>query len=228
MQSHSTGAPVRRDARTMGCMELTHFGHSCLLARFTDGDADATVLFDPGNFSVSAVVRMPGESATGSGFSTNRVLFNLNPGRPYWAQKVGVPGRPGQTREFRILNFNGNQKSQLYAQVIDNRTGMPVRTFLLGDALTLRKPSVTVDRSQRMHVLFLSSPTMYVHCTIDTDGRVVETKFHQRGPQGDPQLVTSAQGEVGVSNSIPYDPKAVAAEKAKQRKASDRPAFVYE
>ena len=32
-------------------MELTHFGHSCLLARFTDGDAQATVLFDPGNFS---------------------------------------------------------------------------------------------------------------------------------------------------------------------------------
>ena len=32
-------------------MELTHFGHSCLLARFTDGDAEATILFDPGNFS---------------------------------------------------------------------------------------------------------------------------------------------------------------------------------
>lgn len=35
----------------MGYMKLTHFGHSCLLARFTDGDAKATVLFDPGNFS---------------------------------------------------------------------------------------------------------------------------------------------------------------------------------
>jgi hypothetical protein len=169
---------------------------------------------------------MPGENAGGA--STNRVLFNLNPGRPYWAQKVGLPGRPGQTREYRILNFSGNQKSQLYAQVIDNRTGMPVRTFLLGDALSLRKPSVTVDRSQRMHVLFLTSPTMYTHCLIDTDGRVVEQKFHQRGPQGDPQLITGGDGQVAVSNSIPYDPQAVAAEKAKTRKASDRPAFVYE
>jgi len=186
-------------------------------------------LYDPGNFSVSAIIRMPGEEASGSGgTSTNRVLFNLNPGRPYWSQKVGLPGRPGQTREFRVLNFSGNQKSELYAQVIDNRTGMPVRTFLLGEALSLRKPSVTVDRSQRMHILFLSSPTMYIHCLIDTDGRLVEHKYHQRGPQGDPQLYTSAQGEVAVGNSIPYDPKAVAAEKAKQRKASDRPAFVYE
>jgi L-ascorbate metabolism protein UlaG (beta-lactamase superfamily) len=33
-------------------MELTHFGHSCLLANFrSDSGASATVLFDPGNFS---------------------------------------------------------------------------------------------------------------------------------------------------------------------------------
>ncbi|MGH3638351.1 MAG: MBL fold metallo-hydrolase [Mycobacterium sp.] len=34
-------------------MQLTHFGHSCLLASFRDGPggAETTVLFDPGNFS---------------------------------------------------------------------------------------------------------------------------------------------------------------------------------
>jgi L-ascorbate metabolism protein UlaG (beta-lactamase superfamily) len=32
-------------------MELTHFGHSCLLARFSEPGEDTTVLFDPGNFS---------------------------------------------------------------------------------------------------------------------------------------------------------------------------------
>jgi L-ascorbate metabolism protein UlaG (beta-lactamase superfamily) len=33
-------------------MQLTHFGHSCLLASFSDGaGADTTILFDPGNFS---------------------------------------------------------------------------------------------------------------------------------------------------------------------------------
>ncbi len=34
-------------------MELTHFGHSCLLASFpgADGGQTATILFDPGNFS---------------------------------------------------------------------------------------------------------------------------------------------------------------------------------
>src|ERR1700755_2923629 len=33
-------------------MELTHFGHSCLLADFKgDSGVDTTVLFDPGTFS---------------------------------------------------------------------------------------------------------------------------------------------------------------------------------
>lgn len=33
-------------------MQLTHFGHSCLLAGFADGKgSETTVLFDPGNFS---------------------------------------------------------------------------------------------------------------------------------------------------------------------------------
>lgn len=32
-------------------MELTHFGHSCLLASFPDTGADTTILFDPGTFS---------------------------------------------------------------------------------------------------------------------------------------------------------------------------------
>ncbi|MCW2518484.1 MAG: beta-lactamase domain protein [Mycobacterium sp.] len=33
-------------------MQLTHFGHSCLLASFKDaGGGETTVLFDPGNFS---------------------------------------------------------------------------------------------------------------------------------------------------------------------------------
>ena len=32
-------------------MELTHFGHSCLLASFPDTRADTTILFDPGTFS---------------------------------------------------------------------------------------------------------------------------------------------------------------------------------
>jgi hypothetical protein len=182
-------------------------------------------LGEPGNYSVSAMIHMPGSYDSGS--STNRVLFNQSPGAPYWSQKVGIPGKGGQTREFRVLNFSGDEKSQIYAQIIDGRTGQNVRTFLMGDVLMLRRPLVTVDRQQRMHVMFLATPTMWVHYQIDTDGKVVDRQIHQRGSQGDPKLVTFADGTVRVGNSIPYDPKAAAAAKAKIRKASDRPPVTY-
>jgi hypothetical protein len=180
----------------------------------------------PGNFSVSAVVHMPGNNNDGS--STNRVLFTQSPGATYWTQKVGVTtGKVPKTREFRVLNFNGDAKSQIYAQVIDNQSGQNVRTFLLGDVLMLRKPLVTVDRQQHMHVLFLATPTMWVHCQVDTDGRLVNREIHQRGDQGDPRLLTYGDGTVRVTNSLLYNQKAAAESKAKIRKASDRPVGSY-
>lgn len=180
-------------------------------------------IFDPGNYSVSATVRLPGNA--GETIVTNRVLFTVSPGRPYWTQKVGTRGN--RVREFRILNFSGDQKSQLYAQILDGRSGLPIRTFSLGEALLIRKPSVTVDNQQRMHVLFLATPSMWVHTQVDTDGRVVDRKIHQRGPTGDPSLFTAANGAVTVVNSVPYDPAAAAARRAKFRKLSERPAITY-
>ena len=181
-------------------------------------------LGDPGNFSVSAVIQQPGASA---GASTNRVFFNQSPGRLYWNQKVGISGSSGNTREFRLLHFSGDSKTQIYAQVVDGLTGQFVRTFLLGDVLLLRKPLVTVDRQQRMHVVFLATPSMWVHCVIDTDGRLVTRQIHQSPPQGDPQVLTAPDGTVQVSNSIPYDAKASQEKRNSIRKASDRPPIPY-
>ena len=180
-------------------------------------------LFDAGNYSASATIRMPGED--GETTVTNRVLFTVSPGRAYWSQKVGTSG--SRVREFKILNFSGEQKSHLYAQILDGRTGLPLRTFSLGEALLIRKPSVTVDNKQRMHVLFLATPSTWVHSVVDTDGKLVSHQLHQRGPTGDPALATAPNGLVSVINSIPYDPKAAAARLAKFRKLSERPAITY-
>jgi hypothetical protein len=219
---NSNGDPVNSKGNTFfGPMKIAA-GQS--LAREVDLSQNFQ-LNQPGSYSVSAVIRLPGDNTQAS--STNRVLFNQSQGRTYWSQKVGIPGNSNQTREFRILNFSGDSKSQIYAQIVDGRTGLFVRTFLLGDVLMIRKPLATVDRKQRMHVLFLATPTMWVHCVIDTDGKLQDRKIHQRGTQGDPQLLTFADGSVQVANSVPYDPKAAAEQRAKIRKASDRPAILY-
>jgi hypothetical protein len=180
-----------------------------------------------GNFAASAVVRDP--NGTVQGASTNRMLFNLNPGRLYWSQKIGVgKGSASHTRELKLMTFSDGQKTQLYAQVVDGRTGTSITTFSLGDALMLRKPMVTLDGKQRMHVMYLGTPSMWVHCQVSADGKLVGRDIHQRAAQGDPILMAYGDGSVRVMNSILYDPKAVEAERSKIRKASDRPEIQLE
>jgi hypothetical protein len=180
-----------------------------------------------GNFAASAVVRDP--NGTVQGASTNRMLFNLNPGRLYWSQKIGVgKGSASHTRELKLMTFSDGQKTQLYAQVVDGRTGTSITTFSLGDALMLRKPMVTLDGKQRMHVMYLGTPSMWVHCQVSADGKLVGRDIHQRAAQGDPILMAYGDGSVRVMNSILYDPKAVEVERSKIRKASDRPEIQLE
>lgn len=181
------------------------------------------LLNSQGNFAVSAVVSDPQKRFASA--STNRVLFNLTPGRTYWTQMVGISDskKVKETREMKVITSSAGQKNQIYAQVCDGATGVPIRTFLLGDMLSLRKPMVTVDGQQRMHVMFLSTPAMWVHCQVDNNGKLVKRDIHQTAPKGDPVLMAYGDGSVRVVNSILYDPEAVAKERAKIRKISDRP-----
>jgi len=217
--TNSRGNPVpTRRLNAFGAMKIK-IGES--LAKQVNL-ADYFLLDSQGNFAVSAVIRDPHGKFTGA--TTNRLLFNLNPGRTYWSQKVGVSNDQGhQTREMKLITFSNGQRTQLYAQVLDGTTGVPMQTFLIGDALMLRKPMVTLDGAQRMHVMFLATPSAWVHCEISADGKLVEREIHMRAGQGDPILMAYGDGSVRVVNSIPYDAKAADAERAKIRKASDRP-----
>ncbi|HSP42844.1 MAG TPA: hypothetical protein VLO11_08240 [Luteolibacter sp.] len=220
MIKRSDGSPVNIRKRPLfGPMKIAA-GQT--MAREVDL-SEHFLLHDPGNFTVTGVVKIPGQTIDGT--STNRAFFSQINSRPYWSQKVGVRG--GNTREFRLIQFAGDSKIRLFTQIVDGKTGQYVRTFPLGEILTLRKPLVTVDRQQRMHVMFLATPTMWVHCVVDTDGRLVNRQIHRRPPQGDPKLITLADGSVQVVNSIPYDPKAEAERRAATRKASERPAIPY-
>ena len=220
MIKRSDGSPVNVRKRPLfGSMKI---GAGQTMAREVDL-SEHFLLHDPGNFTVTGVVKMPGQTLEGT--STNRAFFSQINSRPYWTQKVGVRGN--NTREFRLIQFAGDSKTRLFVQIVDGKTGQYVRTFPLGEILTLRKPLVTVDRQQRMHVMFLATPTMWVHCVVDTDGRLVNRQIHRRPPQGDPKLITLADGSVQVVNSIPYDPKAEAERRAAIRKASERPPIPY-
>jgi len=181
-------------------------------------------LREPGAYSVSALVRSGSDS---NGFISNRLLFSCANVRPDWSQKVGVPGQPGKNHEFRVTNFTNSQKSLLYAQVVDCKTGVSLQTLCLGEALLFRKPQAAVDRSQTLNILYLATPDFYVHARIDVNGRFLGRDLHKRGASGDPRLMTFADGAVKVAGSILYDQKAEAEARAKIRKISERPTYTY-
>jgi hypothetical protein len=181
-------------------------------------------LREPGSYSVSALVRSGSDS---NGFISNRLLFSCANVRPDWSQKVGVPGQPGKNHEFRVMNFTNSQKSLLYAQVVDCKTGVSVQTLCLGEALLFRKPQAAVDRSQTLNVLYLATPDFYVHARIDVNGRFLGRDLHKRGDSGDPRLMTFADGSVKVAGSVLYDQRAEAEARGKIRKISERPAYTY-
>lgn len=182
-------------------------------------------LSEPGNFSVFASVREPQEGMVYS--TTNKQFFSLSTGRTHWSQKVGLPGSSGASRAYHLIQFTDGNKSYLYAQIRDGENISPIHTFQLGESLTIRRPITSVDRKQNMHVLYLGTPTMWVHCVINFDGQLLARQIHQRGPVGDPQFATAGDGSIHVVNSIPYNAKAAAEEKAKIRKATDRPKITY-
>lgn len=176
-------------------------------------------LTELGAYSVYAVVR-PNMQDRQEAFMSNRLLFNVTTGQRYWHQKYGYSG---QTREFVVLTNPGEQLTQLYVQVLDANLGTPIRTIVLGSVLTFREPMITLDGQQILHVLALVSPTMWRHSRVSPAGDLISQELHQRGARGEPSLLTFGDGSVQVSNSVRYDDKAASEERAKARKASDRP-----
>lgn len=179
-----------------------------------------------GNYSVYAIVRLPGQER--GGFQSQRLLFTVSSARPYWSQAVGVPGKAGQNHEYRLIQFSAERKTQLYAQVADLRTGRPLRTHHLGEVLMFRKPSVIVDSALNMHVLYLITPAIWGHARIGPDGGFHGRDLYKSSDFGDPELVKLPDGTVRANGGIPYDPEKIAEERRNSRKASDRPSFIYE
>lgn len=177
-----------------------------------------------GNFSIYAIVRLPGQHS--DGFQSRRQLFNIATAKPTWSQVVGVPGKPGHSHELRLVRFSADRKDHLYAQIADRKTGRILRTHHLGEALNLRKPTVAVDSSLNMHVLYLATPDFWGHARVGSDGTFIGRDFYRSGPAGSPGLARLPDGSIQCVGGIFYDPEKEAEELKRTRKASDRPDFI--
>ncbi|MGJ8656884.1 MAG: hypothetical protein ACSHX6_10585 [Akkermansiaceae bacterium] len=168
---------------------------------------DSYDLSQSGNYTAYAVVRMPGQDVD-EGTRSSKVHFTIIKGHASWKQRAGVPGAPGDTREYRIMNVTSNEFTELFVQVEDVKRGKMLATYSMGRNLAFRDYQATLDNKNRLNVLFLTTPTIYSHTVVDASGRTVRRQYHKKGSGGTtPKLITTDSGIVGVMASTPYDPK---------------------
>lgn len=184
---------------------------------------DLNALFplnDLGKYTVYVVVTLP----TGETVQSRSKVFDMNPGRTIYQQRVGLGS---VARDYRLITFTPGRSSFLYfqAELVDSRR--VVTTYPLGEILLQRKPEATVNKGGSLQVLYLAAPDLFVHLDINTEGKVAKRTFYKRGPSGDPRLIAFANGEVKVAGGVVHDPEKMKEKRDKIRKVTERPSVVY-
>lgn len=174
-----------------------------------------------GNYNFYANVRLSGQDR--GGFASNRIYVNVSEGRTVSSARVGSPKRP---IEHRVITFNGDKGTLLFAQVIDVNKGYPLNTKNLGSVVLYQRPRSMIDGSQNNHILYLVSPKLYNYVVMDTRGAAIKVAQFKRAST-DPRLEKFGNGEVTVAGGIPHDPEAERQKRLTIHKLSDRPAGTF-
>lgn len=179
-------------------------------------------LAQAGNYSVYAVVRTPEQDGK-QGTRSRQSYFTVNRGVPSWRAKVGVPGVAGDQREYRLIDYNNGESPQLYVQVEDVKRGRILGCYSMGRNLSFRKALKAIDKENKLHVLFMTTPELYCYSLIDTSGKTTKRLYHKAIGTTKPYLHTHDDGSVVVANSTLYDPEKEAEEQKKFHNLSEVP-----
>ena len=174
-----------------------------------------------GNFAVTAHVRRPGVEEVS--YTSNSGHFTVGGGSTLHSVPFGVPKSPFPKRRYDIVTFNDGDKTAIYSQVMDTNTGRSLSTYRLSEYLGFVKPRMALDRKNQLHVLYLANPEVFVHATVNQDGRHLETEYFKRAEGRKPRFVEFSDGQVAVAGAIKYDPLKEAKNAPKARRASERP-----
>lgn len=178
---------------------------------------------EQGNYACEAAINLPG---TSSAVSSNRCSFLMSNGRIAWSERAGVPGKQGETREFRLVSFTGNGSLELFAEVHSVNKNHHMATIPFGKVLNFRNPRGVIDRANTMHVLCQVQPEFFAYYNIGLDGKVLKAHYIKRGA-ATPTLVKREDGNIMVTGGTIFDPKEDAVKRKKIHDASERPSTIY-
>ena len=147
--------------------------------------------------------------------------FTVQPARsPKWQEVFAVPDARGY-RRFQVSTFDDTNKSLVCLSVVDEETKMVMSRNALGPVILEKEIQPALDNRKHLHLIYLSTPGLYVYQQMDPTGRIVELKyFHAK--KGAPKLVKNPDGSVEINGGTLFDPNAAPKDDG-FRKLTDRP-----
>lgn len=185
---------------------------------------DTVAVQDPANYTVTASVYHPG---SGEYYISNRARFSVMDIKPFGEPMVfGVPqGYPeaGRVRRYVLMIDRELDSVSMYFRLVDNFTNAKLMTYPIGNITLAREPMITMDRENRLHVLFMTNRETYTYAIIQPDGKPKSVQYIKDFPESHPQLFLSANNDVVLRGGQVFDPNAPKPEAPKARSISERP-----
>jgi hypothetical protein len=152
------------------------------------------------------------------------VRFNVQqPRPPRWQEVFAIPGERGY-RRFQVFTFNDTTKSYVCLSVVDEETKMVMSRTALGTVMTEKDVQPALDGNKHLHLIYMSTPTLYVYQQVSPAGNITERKYYLAS-KGAPKLIKAADGAVSIEGGFVYDPS-LQPKGDPFRKMSERPVGV--
>ncbi len=173
-------------------------------AKFTINLAPHFALQEPGQFSVTAQMAIPG---TDQILSSSPIMIEILNGARLWAQEFGIPPAPGkendppEIRKYLLQQANHLKHIRLYVRITDASETRTFATFPAGTLVTFARPEPMVDKLGRLHLLHRFGLRSYTYHLIEPDGTVRIRQTYEISDSR-PGLKVNAEGEVRVLGGI--------------------------
>ncbi|MCP5549638.1 MAG: hypothetical protein H7A53_01895 [Akkermansiaceae bacterium] len=161
-------------------------------------------------------------------YETTPQTLNIVDGQTLWGpETVGIPtGFPeaGAYRTYSLMTFfQGPQKKSLYFRLAQAKDGLVLRTYSLGDYLTVHPPEQAIDGRSHLHVLHMAGPQAFFYTVIDPTGKVVEQQAYRDKNGVRPRLFATPSGQVTVQGGISVEDLQTPYEQREFHGLSERP-----
>lgn len=189
----------------------------------TSASINVSKLYGLQNEGMYRIVAVVHYFARDEAFQSAKAFLTIRKGSSVWSQTVGIPkGLPGAggNCRFSVLTMDHTKGSDVYVKLENPSSGQVVACERLGAIMRQSRPEVKLDSQNRVHVLFLNTPLIYVHFIVDTSGKISKPFFYKRSQSSIASLNKDSSGGVIVSGGVAFDPKA---DKEATRGASERP-----